>query len=109
MLDSPDLVRESTRVISDPLSDALTLVRARCRITGGFRAGGQWSVRFRPELPVKIDAVVDGRCWLLTGGQEPVLLEAGEALVLSRAGAFVLCSDPAITPAEAHDALVPSR
>jgi AraC-like DNA-binding protein len=95
-------------VISDPLSDALALVRARCQITGGFRAGGQWSVRFRPELPVKIDAVVEGRCWLLADGQEPVLLEAGEALVLSRAGAFVLCSDPAIPPAEAHDALVPS-
>jgi hypothetical protein len=35
-------------------------------------------VRFRPELPVKIDAVVEGRCWLLDDGQQPVLLEAGE-------------------------------
>jgi AraC-like DNA-binding protein len=95
-------------VISDPLSDALALVRARCQITGGFRAGGQWSVRFRPELPVKIDAVVEGRCWLIADGQEPALLEAGEAVVLGRAGAFVLCSDPAIPPAEANDALVPS-
>jgi AraC-like DNA-binding protein len=95
-------------VISDPLSDALSLVRARCQITGGFRAGGQWSLRFRPQLPVKLDALVEGRCWLLADGQQPVLLEAGEAVVLSRAGTFVLCSDPAVPPAEAHDALVPS-
>jgi len=27
---------------------------------------------------VKIDAVVEGRCWLLDDGQQPVLLEAGE-------------------------------
>jgi AraC-like DNA-binding protein len=95
-------------VVSDPLSDALTLVRARCQITGGFRAGGQWSVRLRPEAPVKIDAVVEGSCWLLADGQQPVMLEAGEAVVLSRAGAFVLCSDPAVPPTEAHHALVPS-
>lgn len=95
-------------MVSDPLSDALALVRARCLITGGFRAGGQWSVRFRPQMPVKIDAVVEGRCWLLADGQQPVLLEAGEAVVLSRAGAFVLCSDPTVPPAEPHEAIVRS-
>jgi len=108
MLDSAEKMRESTKVISDPLSDALALVRARCRIAGGFRAGGQWSVRFRPEVALKIDAVVEGRCWLLADGRQPELLEAGDAVVLGRAGAFVLCSDLAIPPAEAHGALVSS-
>jgi AraC-like DNA-binding protein len=93
---------------ADPLSDALALVGARCQVTGGLRAGGQWSVRFRPEPPVKIDAVVEGHCWLVADGQPPVPLAAGEAVVLSRASAFVLCSDPALAPAEARDVLRPS-
>jgi len=95
-------------VVSDPLSDALELVRARCRITGGLRAGGRWSVRFRPQVPVKIDAVVEGHCWLLADGQQPMLLEAGDAVVLSQSGAFVLCSDPSVPPADPDEALVRS-
>jgi hypothetical protein len=108
MLDQRENLRESTTMAADPLSDALALVGARCRVTGGLRAGGQWSVRFRPEPPVKIDAVVEGHCWLVADGQPPVPLAAGEAVVLSRASAFVLCSDPALAPAEARDVLRPS-
>jgi AraC-like DNA-binding protein len=89
----------------DPLSDALALVNARCRIAGGFQAGGDWSVRLRPEPLLKIDALVEGRCWLLADGHPPVRLQAGDAVVLSRTGASTLCSDPALPPAEADDVL----
>jgi hypothetical protein len=51
----------------DPLSDALALIRARCSITGGFAAGGDWAVRFRPESALKVDAIVSGQCWVLVG------------------------------------------
>lgn len=94
--------------MSDPLSDALALVRARCRITGGFRAGGSWSVRLRPDVPIKIDALVEGHCWLIADGRQPMLIEAGDAVVLNQAGAFTLCSDPDLPPIEESDALVRS-
>ncbi|WP_211770202.1 AraC family transcriptional regulator [Kutzneria sp. CA-103260] len=84
----------------DPLSGALTLVRARCRITGRLAAGGDWSVRFRPEFPLKLYGLVHGRCWLILDG-EARQFHQGEVIVLNGVDSVVLCSDPAVRPIEA--------
>ncbi|WP_051707611.1 MULTISPECIES: AraC family transcriptional regulator [unclassified Streptomyces] len=84
----------------DPLSDVLALVRARCEITGGLRAGGRWALRSGPRAEVKLDAVTDGACWLLAPGRLPLRLAAGDVVVLNGAGPVVLCSDPEERPVE---------
>jgi AraC-like DNA-binding protein len=86
-------------VRSDPLSELLTLVRARCTITGGFRAAGQWAYRFPLDAPVKLDAVVQGSCWLIADDEPPVRLATGDAVVLNHAESMVLCSNPRLRPA----------
>ncbi|MFI5952502.1 AraC family transcriptional regulator [Cryptosporangium sp. NPDC051539] len=92
---------------ADPLSDALALVRARCVITGGFIASGDWSVRFRPSAALKLKGLVRGRCWLLAAGRPPRLLTKGNVATFNRVESFVLCSDPAIPPVEEPEALRP--
>jgi AraC-like DNA-binding protein len=72
---------------ADPLSDVLALVRARCEITGGLRAGGRWSLRSGPHAAqVKLDAVTHGSCLLLAPGRAPLRLTAGDVVVLNGAG-----------------------
>ena len=87
----------------DPLSDALALIRARCSITGGFAAGGDWAMRFRPESALKVDAIVRGQCWVLVDGEQPILLSEGEVVIFNRVGSFVLCSDLSTPVVEATD------
>ncbi|MGW3957377.1 AraC family transcriptional regulator [Streptomyces sp. NPDC004752] len=82
----------------DPISEVLHLVDARCVITGGLHAGGQWSHRSQPDTAVKIDAVVSGSCWLIADYQAPVRLGSGDAAVLCGVDTAVLCSDPNLTP-----------
>ncbi|GAA0250849.1 AraC family transcriptional regulator [Cryptosporangium japonicum] len=89
---------------ADPLSDALELVRARCVITGGFTASGDWSVRFRPTATLKLKGLVRGGCWLVTDSRAPRRLTQGDVAVFNRVESFVLCSDPAIPPVEEPDA-----
>ncbi|MCP2265294.1 AraC family transcriptional regulator [Promicromonospora thailandica] len=85
----------------DPLSEILTLAGARCVISGELRAGGRWSVRFRTDAVVKLDAVARGACWLIADDGEPLRLTAGDAVVLNGARTMVLCSDPALRPVDA--------
>ena len=50
---------------SDPLSEVLDLVNARCLMSGGLIAGGAWARRFpRPDV-IKFMAVAEGTCWLI--------------------------------------------
>ena len=101
MLENPDYLSESTRVSGDPLSDALALVRARCVISRGFTAGGEWALRFHPPHRLKLHAASRGACWLVLAGNEPLRLDEGDVVVSNGATSFVLASDPAVTPRDA--------
>lgn len=90
-------------VLPDPVSEVLELVEAKCTITGGLRAGGDWSHGSRPVSAVKIDAIVSGSCWLVIADQAPVRLVAGDAVVLCGVGDAVLCSDPRLAPLAVYE------
>jgi AraC-like DNA-binding protein len=92
-------------VAPDPLSEILALADARCVITGELRAGGDFSLRFRTDTPVKLDAVVRGSCWLVPDDDAPVRLEAGDTVVLNGVRSMVLCSDPGLRPVDAAEAV----
>ncbi|MER5890247.1 AraC family transcriptional regulator [Streptomyces sp. NPDC001941] len=92
---------------ADPLSDALAVADARCVFSGGFTAGGDWSVRLRGRDKLKINAVVRGSCLLVPeDGGEVLRIEAGDVVVTDGRRTYVLCSDPALEPVAAADVVV---
>lgn len=92
---------------ADPLSDALAVADARCVFSGGFTAGGDWSVRLRGRDKLKINAVVRGSCLLVTEDDGEVLrIEAGDVVVTDGRRSYVLCSDPGLEPVRAADVTV---
>ena len=78
----------------DPLSDVLSLLKLRNYVSGGFEAGGDWSLSFRKHEGIKFYAVVSGECWLSVDGvPEPVYLASGDCFMLPRGRPFRLASD----------------
>ncbi len=90
---------------SDPLSEILDLVNARCLISGSLVAGGAWARRFeRPDV-IKFMAVAEGRCWVIMDGLAPIELAGGDVILVNGRRSFVLTSDPALTPEMAPETL----
>lgn len=85
---------------TDPLSEILSLVRARHVLSGGFRAGGTWAIRFPVPAAAKFAAIVHGACWLTLEGSglPPVRLETGDVILLNGRHALVLCSGLDVEP-----------
>jgi AraC-like DNA-binding protein len=86
---------------TDPFSDILKLARAETLVTGGFTAGGSWAIRFPIPKTIKFFAVVKGHCWVTLDGEAPIRFATGDVGLLSAPRAFVLGSDPDISPVEA--------
>jgi AraC-like DNA-binding protein len=86
---------------TDPLSDAIALIDARCVISGGFSIGGAWGLGVWPQARLKLIAVVRGSCWLTADGvQRPLRLTEGDVAVLNDRQVVTLGSDPALEPAD---------
>ncbi|MEX1828979.1 AraC family transcriptional regulator [Luteibacter sp. CQ10] len=86
----------------DPFSDILRLTQAESLVTGGFRAGGEWAIRFPAPDKIKFFAVVEGACWVdIDGEAEPVRFDTGDVGLLSAKRSFVLASHPGIAPLDA--------
>src|SRR5579862_1016841 len=102
MLESPNFMRDSSRMSDDPLSDVLKLVDAQSILTGSFTAGGSWALRFPEPDKIKFFVLVKGKCWLrIDGEEEPVHVETGDALLLSAKRSFILAGDLSATPVDA--------
>jgi AraC-like DNA-binding protein len=102
MLVSTDYLRKSTEMTSDPFSDILQLADARTVVSGGFRAGGAWAIRFPAMDKLKFSALVKGTGWLrLDGAQAPVRIDAGDVFLVSSPQPFVLAGDVDAEPVDA--------
>ncbi len=86
----------------DPLSDVLSLLKLRSYSSGGFEAGGDWSLGFGRHDGIKVYALVSGACWLCVEGvADPVRLQAGDCFLLPRGWPFRLASDVRLEPVNA--------
>jgi AraC-like DNA-binding protein len=87
----------------DPLSDVLSLLKPRSHASGGFDAGGQWSIQFPRKEGIKCYAVVSGECWMsVEGVPDAVRLKTGDCFVLPGGRPFRLASDLTVAPIDAH-------
>jgi len=94
MLANPPYLRHRPEMTSDPLSDTLDLIDARCEMSGTMLAGGIWAIRFPKPFQIKFQAIIKGSAWLrLDGADAPVRLEAGDAVLLNGKHGFVVASD----------------
>lgn len=85
---------------SDPLSDLLAMVQARPACSVRLEAGGEWSLRFRPQA-CKFNVVRRGHCWLVAG-DECRRLGPGDCVVIKERAEFTLASDPSLDPVDAR-------
>ncbi|WP_338721905.1 AraC family transcriptional regulator [Devosia sp. XK-2] len=79
-------------MVSDPLSEALALLRPKSWISAGLDAAGPWAMTFGPPDGIKFNAVLRGSCWLRVGEGEPIALSRGDCFLLTQPLPFVLAS-----------------
>jgi AraC-like DNA-binding protein len=92
----------------DPLSDVLSLLRPRTYSSGGFDAGGKWSVQFSRYEGIKCYAVVSGQCLLLVEDMpDAVCIKKGDCFLLPSHRPFRIASDLSLTPVDIKKILTP--
>jgi AraC-like DNA-binding protein len=86
----------------DPLSDMLSLLKVRSYKSGGFDAGGEWSLDFDQHEGIKFYAVLSGECWLSVDGvPDPIRVTSGDCFLLPRGRAYRMTSDMSLAPLDA--------
>ncbi|HKU96073.1 MAG TPA: AraC family transcriptional regulator [Vineibacter sp.] len=86
----------------DPLSDVVTMARARCDVSASLVAGGAWALAYPPPRQTKFMAIVAGGCWLRFGNvKRPHWIGTGDIVMLSGSRPYVLASDVGVSPRDA--------
>ncbi|CAM5243503.1 AraC family transcriptional regulator [Streptomyces spiroverticillatus] len=104
----------------DVVSDAIAVVRVGRPSSDRLRAYGSWCTRVEAHGGAAFHVVLEGACWLLPDGGDPLLLRAGDAVLLPQGTGHVLSAsrvDPATAAAavpldrwlERRSAGVPAR
>jgi len=82
--------------LSDPLSDALHLMRLTGCVYARSELTAPWGVDLPPmEGHMMFHVVTAGRCWLQTDGREPLLLERGSLVLVPHGLGHQLVDQPA--------------
>jgi AraC-like DNA-binding protein len=86
----------------DPLSSVIALLKPRLDVAKLVEAGGRWQVeRTRMQSPFYA-AIVEGQARLAVKGQEPVLLQAGDFVMVPDLDSFVMTSEAPPPPGAAR-------
>jgi len=97
-------LRDHSKMASDPLSDIVTMTRARCGISTSLVAGGPWALHYPPPRQIKFMAIVKGACWLSFDMEETLRrIETGDVLMLSGPRPYRLASDLSVAPLDARE------
>lgn len=82
------------RPTMDPLSDIITLLRARAAIAKPISGRGQWGVRYKAYQAPGFTLVLTGDAWLTLSDREPFRISQGDFLLLPTTPAFCLSNQP---------------
>ncbi|TYR29838.1 AraC family transcriptional regulator [Mesorhizobium microcysteis] len=74
----------------DPLSQVIQLLRPSAVFSKGICGAGRWAVRYGEFGQAGFCAVTEGRCHLAVDGEAPVVLEAGDFVLLPATPAFTM-------------------
>lgn len=77
----------------DPLSNVIALLKPRPDIAKMVVAGGRWQVERTGMRSPFYAAIVEGRARLVVKGQEPVMLQAGDFVLIPELDSFVMTSE----------------
>lgn len=76
----------------DPLSQVVGLLRPRAVFANVVAGKGRWAVRYPDYGKPSFCIVLVGSCWLEVHGHEPVVIDAGDFILLPATPAFTLSS-----------------
>ncbi len=83
----------------DVLSDVISVVRGGRPLSALVTWRAPWGQRFSTESgSAGFHVVLQGSCWLLVSGAEPVQLSAGDVVFMPRGGDHVLADNPSTPP-----------
>lgn len=74
----------------DPLSEVVTRLRPRAVFAKAIAGAGRWAVRYPPFGHPSFCTVLEGSCRLSLDGQVPIVLEAGDFVLLPRTPGFTM-------------------
>lgn len=83
----------SSKPVSDPLSDVLTVLGARVSRCTRLEAAGAWALDFPALDRLKFVALLKGTGWILLPGGAPQPMSAGDVCVIGRTP-YAIASDP---------------
>ena len=84
--------------MSDPLAQVIELLRPRAVFSKGISGCGSWAVRYAEFGLPGFCAMTEGRCRLAVDGEEPVVLEQGDFVLLPATPAFTMSSFDVASP-----------
>jgi AraC-like DNA-binding protein len=96
----------------DPLSEVIALLRPHAVFSKIISGAGRWAVRYADFGQPSFCTVLDGSCRLTVDGQEPLILEAGDFLLLPKTPGFTMSGfepapakfiDPKVVPAPTNE------
>lgn len=79
---------------TDPLAQVIELLRPQAVFSKGITAAGAWSVEYTEFGRPAFAAMTLGRCLLTIAGQDPILVEAGDFVLLPAMPRFGMSSIP---------------
>ena len=88
-------VSRSSRSVSDPLSDVLTVLGARVSRCTRLEAAGAWALAFPALDRLKFVALLKGTSWIMLPEQTPQLMSAGDVCLIGRTP-YAVASDPTL-------------
>jgi len=84
--------------MTDPLSEVILLLRPHAVFTKGISGAGRWAVRYSDYGHPSFCTVIEGSCRLAVDGEEPLMLAAGDFVLLPTTPGFTLSGFEPVTP-----------
>lgn len=82
----------------DPLSEIISLFRPHAVFTKGISGAGRWAVRYGDFGHPSFAVVIEGSCRLAVDGQQELVLEAGDFVLLPTTPGFTMSGfEPAVS------------